>query len=133
MYGVVRNAMMPRRIKGEQTALYDALRTEHIDRRSATRLQNYYTHLGYTEWTIDNTAGGGLVILTTDYGEQQAGEVAIRLSKSSDATLCILHPNKSRRAMARSLVAEHQSMSASKRSFTLLVYGKCLPRQHIIL
>jgi hypothetical protein len=61
--------------------------------------------------------------------------IAAELAKGSkNATLCLLHKrNKARKALAAQIVATHASMSASKREFTLLVYGRKLPKQHIIL
>lgn len=134
MYGVVRKAMMPRRIVGPQSDLHKALLAQGCNRRAATRLQNYHTHLGYTRWGFNEPVEEGLVIITPDCSEQQVRIVAEKLSDGRQATLCILHcRNKAQRTMAEQFVANHSSMSASKNDFTLLVYGKKLPKQHIIL
>ena len=135
MYGVVRKAMMPRKVVGQNRELYDALALAGTDRRTATRLQNYLTHLSYPAWAIDECVAEGLVVITPNCEAEKVQAIATELAEGSkNATLCLLHRrNKARRALAAQIVATHASMSASKREFTLLVYGRKLPKQHIIL
>ena len=135
MYGVVRKAMMPRKVVGQNKELYDALVAAGATRRTATRLQNYLTHLGYPAWAIDECVAEGLVVITPKCEAEKVHAIAAELAEGSkNATLCLLHRrNKARKALAAQLVARHPSMSASKREFTLLVYGRKLPKQHIIL
>lgn len=127
--------MMPRRIVGPRRELYDALVALGTDRRSATRLQNLYAHLGYEQWTIDSAVDEGLVIVSPNCHAEQVLNLADSLAKGqSEAVLVVLHHrNKGQKALAERLVAEHPSMSGSKRDFTFLVYGRALPKQHIIL
>lgn len=135
MYGVVRGAMMPRRIVGPRRELYDALVALGTDRRSATRIQNLHTHLGYEQWTIDGAVDEGLVVVSPNCPAEQVLNLTDTLAEGQgEATLVVLHHrNKGQKALAERLVAEHQSMSGSKRDFTFLVYGRALPKQHIIL
>ena len=135
MYGVVRGAMMPRRIVGAQRELYDALVAQGTDRRSATRIQNLHAHLGYKQWAIDGAVGEGIVVVSPNCPADQARNIAERLTEvQGEAILVVLHHrNKGQKALAEQLVAGHPSMSGSKRNFTFLVYGRALPKQHIIL
>ena len=135
MYGVVRKAMMPRKVVGGGRELYDALLAAGVTRRTATRLQNYLTHLSYPAWAIDERVAEGLVVITPKCEAEKVQAIVAELAEGNkNATLCLLHRrNKVRRALATQLVATHASMSASKKGFTLLVYGRKLPKQHIIL
>ncbi len=135
MYGVVRKAMMPRKVVGQNRELYDALALAGTDRRTATRIQNYLTHLGYPAWAIDECVADGLVVITPKCDAPKVHTIAAELAEGGkEATLCLLHRrNKARKALAAQLVTTHASMSASKKGFTMLVYGRKLPKQHIIL
>ena len=127
--------MMPRKVVGGGRDLYDALLAAGATRRTATRLQNYLTHLGYPAWAIDECVAEGLVVITPKCDAPKVHAIAAGLAEGSkNATLCLLHRrNKARKALAAQLVTTHASMSASKMEFTLLVYGRKLPKQHIIL
>lgn len=134
MYGVVRKAMMPRKVVGTSRELYDALGVTGASRRTATRLQNYLTHLDYPAWSVDKSVEQGLVVATPKCSAEEVEALVAELSDGRSATLCLLHGrSKVRKALAKRLVAQHPSMSASKCDFTLLVYGRALPKQHIIL
>lgn len=135
MYGVVRKAMMPRKVVGGGRELYDAVLAAGATRRTATRLQNYLTHLGYPAWAIDECVAEGLVVITPKCDAPKVHAIVAELAEGNkNATLCLLHRrDKARKALAAQLVTTHASMSASKREFTLLVYGRKLPKQHIIL
>lgn len=133
LYRIVREAMMPRRVKGSDTSLYDALRARRVGRRTATRLQNLLTTEGYGVWRIDAVAGEGeMMIATAGCHEEQLRAMA-RVLGEQEGVLCILHPigSRTRRRVCRELIAEHHSMSASKPTFTLLLSRKDLQKQHI--
>lgn len=135
LYRIVREAMMPRRVKGYDTSLYDALRARGVDRRTATRLQNLLCVEGYGRWSIDAVAGKGeMMIASADCREEQLRAMASVL-REQEGILCILHPigNRTRRRVCRAMVAEHHSMSASKPTFTLLISRQDLQKQHIII
>lgn len=136
LYRVVRGAMMPRNIKGDDRQLYEALLSAGVKRRTAVRLQNLYTLERHTSWSIDGPVGeGALGVATTRASEQQARAMAESNNRNHHSTLCIIHPAgcTSRRALCRRLTAEHRAMSASKPSFTLLFSRDDLHKQHIVI
>lgn len=133
LYRIVREAMMPRKIKGSDTALYDTLRARGVGRRTATRLQNLLSLEGYTAWSIDSPAeAGAMMIATAECSEKQLRAMATALGEQEGA-VCILHPigSRTRRKLSGELIAAHHSMSASKPTFTLLLSRKDLQKQHI--
>ncbi len=133
LYRIVREAMMPRKVVGSDTALYDALRARGVGRRTATRLQNLLSLEGYTAWEIDGMAeAGAMMIATAKCSEEQLRVMARRLGER-EGVLCILHPigSHTRRRLCKELIAAHHSMSASKPAFTLLFSRKDLQKQHI--
>lgn len=135
LYRIVREAMMPRRVKGSDTSLYDALRARGVGRRTATRLQNLLTAERFGVWRIDTVAGEGeLMIATTECHKEQLRAMAKVLGEQ-EGVLCILHPigSRTRRRLCKELIAEHHSMSASKPAFTLLFARKDIQKQHINL
>ena len=136
LYRVVREAMMPRKVKGEGQELYNALRAVGVDRRSAVRLQNLFTLEGYTAWKIDEPAAKGqLAIATLRATTQCVEQMAAECRTTPHSTLCILHPigSLARRRVCRSLVKGHPSMSASKPAFTLFFSRPDLKKQHIVI
>lgn len=133
LYEVVRGAMMPRRIVGESHELHDALVTRGVDKRTARRLQNLVSVVGYKGATIDSVQGKGeLGVATIRCEESTLRSMAARVATEGGA-LCIITPvgHPSRRAICRELIGAHRSMSASKPSFTLLFGRPDLPKQHI--
>lgn len=133
LYRVVREAMMPHRIQGGEVALYEALRARGVGKRTATRLQNLFTLEGYEQWSIDAEAGeSGMMIATSECSEERIGEMVAALGKRQ-GVLCLLHPlgSHARLIFCRRIVAAHNSMSASKPTFTLLFARKDLQKQHI--
>ena len=134
LYRIVREAMMPRRMMEGERSLFDALRSKGVGNSTATRLHNLRIVECYEEWGIDECKGGGLMVATPECGEERVGEMMRTLGEQGGA-LCILHPvgNKPRRELCRRLVAEHNSMSASKMGFTLFFSRHDLRKQHITL
>lgn len=133
LYRIVREAMMPRHIKGEDTALYEALRAKGVGRRTATRLQNLYSLEGYRAWHIDCVSKEHeMMIATIRCSDKQLRAMATVASRQQ-GILCILTPlgNRARRRLCRELIGVHNSMSASKPTFTLLVWRTDLQKQHI--
>lgn len=137
LYRVVRKAMMPRRIVGPDSDLYEALRAAGISRRTAIRMQNLYTVEGHSAWRIDTPASEGeLAIATPRATDQEVEAMAVACAQAEGSTLSILHPvggAKSRRTLCRRLIAGHPSMSASKPSLTLLFQREDLRKQHIVI
>lgn len=136
LYRVVREAMMPRSIRGDERALYKALRSRGVRRRTAVRLQNLYSLEEYTSWRIDGYMGEGtLGIATARASDQCVREMAEDNNRSHYSTLCIIHPvgDRKRRTLCRELTALHRAMSASKPSFTLLFSRDDLHKQHIVI
>lgn len=133
LYRIVREAMMPHRIKGSDTSLYNALRARGVGRRTATRLQNLLTTEDYGAWKVDTVADEGeMMIATAECHDEQLRAMA-RMLREQEGILCILHPivGRTRRRLCKELIAEHRSMSASKPTFTLLISRKDLQKQHI--
>lgn len=133
LYRIVREAMIPREVVGFDTALYDALRTRGVGRRTATRLQNLLSLEGFAEWSIDCLAeAGAMMIATAECSEEQLRAMVTALGEQ-EGVVCILHPigKCARRKLCRELIATHRSMSASKPTFTLLISRKDLQKQHI--
>lgn len=136
LYRVVKGAMMPRRIVGNDHDLYKALRQVGVGRRTATRLQNLYTLESHTAWRINEPIGEGeLGIATTLASDERVRLMAESNSGNKRSTLCLLHPfgQKTRRTLCRRLTEEHRSMSASKPSLTLFFTREDLHKQHIVL
>ena len=134
LYRIVREAMMPRGVMEGDTTLFDTLRSKGVDRRTATRLHNLRIVEHYAVWGIDECKGGGLMVATPECEESRVGEMIRTLGEQGGA-LCVLHPvgNRPRRELCRRLVAEHNSMSASKVGFTLFFSRHDLRKQHITL
>lgn len=134
LYRIVREAMMPRGVMEGDTTLFDALRSKGVGRRTATRLHNLHVVENYKVWGIDECKGGGLMVATPECEESRVGEMIRTLGEQGGA-LCVLHPvgNRPRRELCRRLVAEHNSMSASKVGFTLFFSRHDLRKQHITL
>lgn len=136
LYRVVREAMMPRSIRGTDRGLYEALRSAGVKRRTAVRLQNLFTLENHSTWSIDGPVGEGVLGIATPRADERCvREMASENNSNHHSTLCIIHPigNKSRRALCRELTAEHRAMSASKPSFTLLFSRADLHKQHIVI
>lgn len=137
LYRVIRGAMMPRRLQDGDHTLYNTLRELRVGRRTATRLQNLFLLEEYSAWRVDGPIGEGeLGVVTLGATEQTAERVAAQCRELPTATVCILHPmmgGKHRRRLAKELVKQHCSMSASKPSFTLLFQRKDLHKQHITI
>ena len=141
LYGVVRQAMMPRRVVGGPTQLHSDLQAAGIDKRTATRLQNYLYYVGLSEWTINKVPPFGaedmLMIATPDCPAdvlKQMMSIVGSEEHNTKATLCVIHRRgKTSKRLRRRLVAEHKGMSAEKRHFTLLFFNPALPKQHIII
>lgn len=135
LYRIIREAMMPRRVKDGKHALYDALLARGVSRRTATRLQNLFCVEGYRAWRIDEDGEDGeLVVLTSECPQRVVEEVAGRLSKR-EGVVCILRKmtNLQRRALCKSLVESHHSMSAEGPTMLLLFARHDLRKQHIII
>lgn len=136
LYRVVKEAMMPRRIKGTDRRLYDELRRAGVKRRTATRLQNLFTLEQHSAWRINTPAGEGeLGIATSSAREDVLRQMAEANNCNSCSTLCMIHPvgGRLRRKICRTLTTEHRAMSASKPSFTLLFTRNDLHKQHIVI
>lgn len=137
LYRVIKGAMMPRRLQDGDHTLYNTLRELGVGRRTATRLQNLFLLEEYSAWRIDEPIGEGeLGIVTLRASEPTAQSIAARCRELPTATVCIIHPmmgGKHRRRLAKELVKQHCSMSASKPSFTLLFQRKDLHKQHITI
>ncbi len=142
LYGVVRQAMMPHHMVGGPTQLHSDLQAAGIDKRTATRLQNYLHHVGLSEWSIDKVPSIGaeesLMIATPDCPTEVLKQMITTVVGSEEhntkATLCVIHRRgKTSKRLRRRLVAEHKGMSAEKRHFTLLFFNPALPKQHIII
>lgn len=125
---------MPRGVREGDMALFDALRSIGVGRRTATRLHNLHVVENYKVWGIDECKGGELMVATPECAEERVVEMMRTLERDGGA-LCILHPvgNRPRRELCRRLVAEHNSMSASKVGFTLFFVRHDLRKQHITL
>lgn len=137
LYRVVREAMMPRKLREGDHLLYNTLLDRGVGRRTATRLQNLYLLEGYPAWRIDEPIGEGeLGIVTLGASEQTTRQMADCCRELNEATLCIIHPlmgGKHRRRLTKQLIEQHNSMSASKPSLTLLFQREDLHKQHIVL
>lgn len=135
LYRIVRESMMPRQIVANDDSLYRALRTKGADRRTAIQLQNLYEREHYPSWSIDKSGDKEALTIATE----SCSEVTIRSMaqslKEHNGTLCILHKplNRQRKGFCRAIVAEHHSMSAEKRKFTLLFSRHDLRKQHIVI
>jgi hypothetical protein len=136
LYRVVREAMMPRRIKGTDCKLYDKLREVGVGRRTATRLQNLYSLGDYATWSIDTPpAEGAMAIATPRASEELLAQMASHNCQNSNSLLCVIHPwrKPSRRRYCKGLIEQHNSMSASKTTLSLLFRRPDLLKQHIVL
>lgn len=137
LYRIVREAMMPRKIKGADRGLYEALMARGVCRRTAVRMQNLYSLEGFTAWKIDEVAREGeLAIATLSASKELTEEMVAACRNHTPSTLCILHPvvgGGKRRALCREILQSHPSMSASKPSLTLLFNRADLHKQHIVI
>ena len=136
LYRVVREAMMPRRIKGTDCELYDKLREVGVGRRTATRLQNLYSLGYYNSWSIDTPPTENVMAIATPRASEEfLAQMAFHNCQNSNSLLCVIHPwrKPSRRRYCKRLIEQHNSMSASKTTLSLLFRRPDLLKQHIIL
>ena len=133
LYRVVRDVMMPQRVVGGSRELYDELLARGVGRRTARRLQNLVSVVGYRGATIDNVQGEGeLGVATINCEERTLRAMAERVA-TTEGAVCIITPvgHPTRRTLCKELIGGHPSMSASKPSFTLLFSRPDLQKQHI--
>lgn len=136
LYRIVREAMMPRRIRGDRSDLYDALRRLGVDRRTALRMQNLLSVGGYENWQIDTPPAQSnlLTVATTAASDQEIEEMVARLSKYEGA-VCVIFGlwGGKRRNFCRQLTDTHHSMSAEKPAFMLYISRRDIQKQHIVI
>lgn len=133
VYRLVREVMMPRRLNDPtSTDLRDALTEMGVDRRTATRLQNYYIWAECNFWAVDyvdrfDGKERGLLIFSADNVEL-AAKTAAEIG-SAEATICILHPDRCRRTIEE-MIAAHRSTSIDTKQVAMLFFGGHRPKQH---
>ncbi|MBQ5670675.1 MAG: hypothetical protein IIV29_08305 [Tidjanibacter sp.] len=139
LYKVVREAMMPRKVATTDTRLRGELVAAGVGGRTATRLQNYLSMVGYTRWAINKAEAfteGTLFVATPDCPHEVVEQMAemCGVDGTTMATLCVIHhKGKAERVWRRELVEGHKGMSAEKPRFTFLFFNPALPKQHIII
>lgn len=138
LYKVVREAMMPRKVATTDTKLRGELVTVGVDGRTAVRLQNYLSLVGYTRWAInkaEEVTEGTLFVATPDCPHEVVKQIAERCQEGNAmATLCIIHRRgRTEKKWRREFVGAHKGMSAEKPRFTLLFFNPALPKQHVII
>lgn len=136
LYRVVREAMMPQRVKGGDKALYEALRAKGVGSRAATRAQNLLNAMGYTSWSIDEPNGNdrGLAVATQACEPQTIAAMVEGLNERSGA-VCVIHRlgDKKRRAICKSLIGRHHCLSASKPTMKLYFSQQGVSKQHVVI
>lgn len=141
VYGLIRNVFMPRSIVGDDTSLYETLRSCSISQRRARQLQNLYSVCAYSSFVMADAselpagiAPQSLCIVTRLFPEERTDSL-IDMASRSGATVCILEPtfSRSRYRLCKRLVREHCRTSVDNRGFLLLFYHDKLPKQHFKL
>lgn len=133
VYAIVRQAFMPHRLLGDDTALYAALRELGVSRRRAVQLQNLCTHCGYRRFAFDETADTScdLRILTPRLDPEVTCEL-VRRAAEAGTTVALLAPYESRRRaeLCAGLAERHAGTSVDNRGYLLLFTDERLPKQH---
>ncbi len=133
VYAIVRQAFMPHRLLGDDTALYDALRELGASRRRAVQLQNLCTHCGYRHFAFDDAdvAPCELRLLTPHLAPDATREL-VRRAVADGTTVALLAPyeNRKRAELCAELVERHAGTSVDNRGYLLLFTDDRLPKQH---
>lgn len=136
LYRVVREAIMPLRVRSKEKALYKALRAKGVGRRAATRAHNLLTTLGYTSWSIDEPNGNneGLSIATPEC-QLQMIEAMVGGLRTRSGAVCVIHRlgDQKRRAICKGLIIGHNCLSASKPTMKLFFSQQGVSKQHIVI
>ena len=133
VYSIVRDVFMCRKLKGENTDLYQQLISLGVSQRRAIELQNLLEHCHYSTFGIDcdveQMEGVDMVIATLACDEEHLRKMASR-AEELRTTLCILHPSFDRKRddECKALVEAHRCTSIDNRAY-LLLFNNHLPKQ----
>ena len=133
VYSIVRDVFMCRKLKGENTDLYQQLISLGVSQRRAIELQNLLEHCRYSSFGIDcdveQMEGKEFVIATLNCDTQTLQQMAARATELQ-TTLCILSPayDQSRDKACKALVETHRCTSIDNRGY-LLLFNNHLPKQ----
>ena len=124
---------MCRKLKGENTDLYQQLISLGVSQRRAIELQNLLEHCRYSSFGIDcdvkQMDGKEFVIATLNCDTQTLQQMAAHATELQ-TTLCILSPayDQSRDKACKALVEAHRCTSIDNRGYPLL-FNNHLPKQ----
>ena len=135
VYNLVRKVFMRRTLIDESnTALAEALASEHLSERRVTELQNVMSYCEVASFSVnDLQATAEFNVLTTEC-EPTAFAEAAEAAKRNRTTLVILLPYASaiRQEACQEIVDSHDSTSVDNRAY-LILFNNHLPKQHFKL
>ena len=126
---------MPRKVVDTDHQLYDTLRQQGVGQRTATRLQNLYSTMEYTHWSIDKPAGEGGLAVATPKCEPEMVSQMVEALRAEEGAVAVVHRlcDKRMRKLCGLLAGQHPGVSASKPTLKLYFCRQGLSKQQIVL
>lgn len=146
VYSMVRRAFMKSKFICDDRELYDRLREEHCDRRSARQLQNLYNLSSYSSFCLVNSSnidnyrsersdiGSNFVVVMHSVETEQIGRI-LDAALELETPVAVIYPrnNKHRLKLCQKYILSHRYLTIDNRRYILFYSDRKLPRQHFKL